>query len=339
MTSVISGTRTPPVETGTAGSVFRATTPDDAPRLTAFLSHAFSMDLSAPFLDPALMRWKYWEPRADFGDARSYVLERAGRIVGHVALWPAALDTAAGRAAGIQMIDWASDPAAPGAGASLVQRLLRTYDFIYSIGGSEMTRRVLPALGFQQAASVWIAARPLRPFVPRRGESLRWKSIGRMGRNLWWALTPDSASVASSAPSAPIPRTAAFFDYLARCPAAAVRVHNIVERGARQGHLALSTAHGQARVAGVWLDRPSGAGLAAAYTLAQRLARSDRRAPEITAMGSSPASEAAARAAGLRVRARRPVYLAQRKGMTLDRSIEFQIADDDACFRYESPFT
>ncbi len=336
---MISGTHTPSAEPAAAAAAVRATTPDEAPRLTAFLSHAFSMDVTAPFLDPALMRWKYWEPRADFDDPRSYVLERGGRIVGHVALWPAALETPAGPITGIQMIDWASDPAAPGAGAGLVQRLLRKYDFIYSIGGSEMTRRVLPALGFQQVATVWIAARPLRPLARRPGEPFGWKSAGRIARNVWWSMTPVSQPAPSGQTANPIPRGPAFLQYLARCPAAAVRVHEILDRGERTGQLALSTAHGQVRIAGVWLDVPSAENLAAAYRLAQRLARRDGGAPEITAMGSSAASEAAARAAGLRVRERRPVYLVQRRGLTLDRSIEFQIADDDACFRYERPFT
>jgi hypothetical protein len=337
VTSVISGTRTP-AEPAAAPSTFRATAPDDAPNLTAFLARAFSMDTTAPFLEPALMRWKYWEPRDDFGDPRSWVLERGGRIVGHVALWPATLDTPGGPLTGIQMIDWASDPAAPGAGASLVQRLLRKYDVIYSIGGSEMTRRALPALGFTHVADAWIAARPLRPFTRRPGEPLGWKSVGRMVRNVWWSLMPPSAPEAPIETTNPIPRSDAFFRYLARCPAADVRVHEI-EDGERHGRLALSTAHGQARVAGVWLDTPTADALAAAYRLAQRIAPVDSQAFEITAMGSSATSEAAARAAGLRVRARRPVFLAQRKGVTVGPSIEFQIADDDACFRYESPLT
>jgi hypothetical protein len=56
-------------------------------------------------------------------------------------------------------------------------------------------------------------------------------------------------------------------------------------------------------------------------------------------MGSTTGSEAAAIAAGLRIRERRPVYMLARKALVLRAPAEFQIADDDACFRYETPFT
>ena len=46
------------------------------------------------------------------------------------------------------MIDWASAKESPGAGLSLVQKLAGMFDFIFSIGGSEMTCKVLPAFGF-----------------------------------------------------------------------------------------------------------------------------------------------------------------------------------------------
>lgn len=344
--------------TGSAGTspVFRATSPEDEAPLIAFLARAFAMDTTAPFLDPPLMRWKFWQPRDDFHGPRSFVLERDGRIQAHVGLWPAVIERPEGRFTGIQMIDWASDPAAPGAGASVVRRLLQQYDFIYSIGGSEMTRRVLPALGFQKIADAWIAARPLRPIARRvPGARLGWKSYARIARNLWWWLSP--ASTASSGwtarPVVPgsedherwmsnvatIPRSAAFFNYLSRCPAAAVRVYAMGRGGEHQGHVALSAAHGQARVAGVWLAKPSAENLATAFGLAQHIARTDPSVAEVTAMGSTTGSEAAAIAAGLRIRERRPVYMLARKALVLRAPAEFQIADDDACFRYETPFT
>jgi hypothetical protein len=335
--SVTSATPTPLADPAAAASVFRATTPDDQPRLTAFLARAFAMDAGAPFLEPSLVRWKFWEPRGDFTDPRSYVLERGGRIAGHVGLWPATIGTARGPVTAIQMIDWASDPDAPGAGASIVQKLLRRYDVIYSVGGSEATRRVLPRLGFRQAAEVWIAARPLRPLARRPGERPGVRAMGRMARNLWWSWARGAARPGTEAPPRPIPRADAFFDYLARCPAAAVTVHRFVHRG-RGGRVALAAAHGQSRIAGVWLDEPSAGALVSGYRLAQRLARSEGSAAEMTAMGSSAASEAAARAAGLRVRERRPVFLFHKPGVALE-PIEFQIADDDACFRYESRLT
>jgi hypothetical protein len=65
-----------------------------------------------------MMRWRYWELRGDWSEPRAYVLERDGVITAHVALWPMVY----GGARGVQMIDWASSPDAPGAGLLLVQK-------------------------------------------------------------------------------------------------------------------------------------------------------------------------------------------------------------------------
>jgi len=326
-------------------SVFRATTQDDEPGLIAFLSSAFGTARDAPFLRAPFMQWKYWMPREDYTEPRSYVLERDGKIVAHAGLWPVTLRTPAETSRGVHMMDWASDPAAPGSGVAIVQRLLTMFDFIYAIGGTEMTRKVLPAFGFQTVMEAWIGARPLRPFRQLLAhQSVNWKLPARFVRNLVWSKTPRRAStrgwsVASAdlngveAPAVDTGRAwrpNAFFRYLENCPVAKVRVYDLQRDRLAAGRVALSLCSEQARVLGVWLNQASDDALRVAYTLAQNAAQP---ALEITVSGSTAESRQAAVAAGFRILQHAPVYLIRRKGNLPALPFEFQMADsNDAGF-------
>ena len=329
--------------------VLRATTPDDAGRLTAFLRRAFDAGPDAPFLDPALMAWKYWDRRDDWPEARSYVLEREGAIVSHVGIWPVILGTVRGAS----MLDWASAKDSPGSGLTLLQKLAGKFDFLYSSGGSEMTRKVLPAFGFVEHARAWRAARPLRPLSQMLSHQFRnWKLAPRLARNWLWSMQPAarpatgwaSEEIAAEEVSSAlfsedlaearlIPRPAAFFDYLRRCPGVPCRVWRMQGAGATQGYYALGVLHGQARIGGVWLRNPVHDHWRAAYSLAQQTAAQLADACEIAAVGTEGVSAEAAVEAGLRIRETRPVFLMTRKGgPSLRRDFEFQLADDDGIF-------
>ena len=152
-------------------SSLRPTTIDDLGKVRQFLQRAFNTGDDAPFLDPSVMAWKYWDRRDDWQGPRAYVLERDGVIVAHAGIYPLTIDMR--RVRGAQMIDWASAKESPGAGLALLQKLDAMFDFIYSIGGSEMTRKLLPAFGFVEYARQWKGARPLRPLqqIRRIGSS------------------------------------------------------------------------------------------------------------------------------------------------------------------------
>jgi len=80
------------------------------------------------------------------------------RIVAHAGVWPVTVRNGASRERGVHMIDWGRTGGA-GAGVSLLQRLTKEYDFVYSIGGSETTQSVLPRFGFRTVAEAPIWAR------------------------------------------------------------------------------------------------------------------------------------------------------------------------------------
>jgi hypothetical protein len=326
-------------------SVFRPTTVHDEAQIVEFLTRVFAAEPDAPFVNPSLLRWKYWEPRADCPDPRSFVMDRDGLIVAHVGLWPVTAPAGATRERGVQMIDWASDPQAPGAGVSLLQRLTKSYDFVYSIGGSEMTQSILPKFGFHAVAEALTWARPIRPWrqaLHHQSRDLRLPL--RLARNLRWSWTPARriphgwASVESGPDAAEgvgvlaCERDASFFEYLRRCPAAPGRTFHIVHDGRIAGYFALSMAGEQARVAGLWLEDPSAENWRVAFNLAQQAALRHSLASEIVVRCASASSAAAAGPAGMRLRARTPVFLFRRGSGAEGVPLQFQLCDDDAVF-------
>src|SRR3984893_13934269 len=172
----------------------RPTSVSDLRGIRQFLQRVFNTSQDSPFLDPSVMAWKYWDRRDDWEGPRSFVLERNDVIVAHVGIYPLTFGT--GEVRGVHMIDWASAKDCPGAGLALVRKLNTMFDFIYAIGGSEMTRKVLPAFGFVEYARQWRGARPLRPFQQILKHQYRnWKLAPRLVRNFLWALPNASESV------------------------------------------------------------------------------------------------------------------------------------------------
>lgn len=321
-------------------STFRETTADDCARLTEFLAKSFNTTAAAPSLHPALMAWKYWELREDWREPRSYVLERDNRIIAHAGLCPLVF-SGSPPVRGVHMIDWAGAQDSPGAGLLIVQKLAAMFDFIFAIGGSEMTRKVLPAFGFIETAEAWTAALPLRPLRQIFTHQHRnWKLAARLARNLAWsksrgAKLPSGWKVVAIAPSEIIAtsRTPEFFQYFLRCPTARFSLHGVMNESGLQGHFVIGVVRGQARVAGVWLREPSQGNWRIAYTLARRTAMKLGDAFELAARGTKGPSAIAAAESGLRLIDSAPVYLLNKKSnFTFPGDFQFQFADDDEAF-------
>lgn len=332
-------------------SAFRPTSVDDLIPLSQFLARVFGIPETAPSLLPAVMSWKYWDPRPDFDGARSYVLERDGVIVAHTGLWPMTFGAGENAVRGVHMIDWASAKESAGAGLALVQKLAGLFDFIVGIGGSEMTRKVLPAFGFVEYAQVWRGARPIRPVAQMLTHQYRnWKLAPRLVRNTFKSMQGDAPQkiwtmkeikpqdIAPDIPAGPdsarfAPRTPGFFEYFLRCPAGPVHLYGIFEDAQMQGHFALCVLRGQARIAGVWLREPSQQSYAAVYSLAIRAARGLPGANEVTAVGTKGMSGEGAERAGFDVTEGPWVYLLdKKKKLSLPADFQFQPSDDDEAF-------
>jgi len=325
-------------------SVFRPTTIADEAQIVDLSMRAFSVGRDVPFLNPTLLRWKYWDPRDDFPGSRSVAIDKDGRIVAHAGLWPVTIHAGGKTDRGVSMIDWASDPAVPGAGARLLQRLTKDFDFVYSIGGTEMTQSILPKFGFELVATALTFARPIRPWRQTLHHQNRNARLPlRLVRNLWWSRTPARAPLpgwtATEAPALDLSglaaltgeRDASFFQYLERCPAADFLGFHVNHRGREAGYFALSVAGQQARVAGVWLEDADPERWRIAFLLAQDAALRLTGACELVARTTAEAAATGAERAGLRLRARTPVYLFRRDGGN-KLPLQFQIADNDSLF-------
>jgi hypothetical protein len=321
-------------------STFRPTTAADEACLIEFLARVFAVSTQAPFLDRALLRWKYWTPREDYAEPRSYIFERNGQITAHAGIWPISIRIGEACARGAHMIDWASG--APGAGVALVQRLIRQFDFMYSIGGSSATQAVLPAFGFKTATQTWMGARPLRPLRQTLAHQAKnWKLPVRLARNAWWSVRPPrhdndgwtaaEAKIEDFDPPVSCQRNQAFFRYIDRCPPIRLRLYRLFANGNEEGWFALSLIQKQARIVGIWLKTTSPADLRSAYMAARDAAARCADAYEIAAAGSAGVSETAAQQAGFRIARRASVYLLQKTEAPL-LPFEFQLADNDEFF-------
>ena len=332
-------------------SSFRPTSVDDAVPLCQFLARVFGIPETAPSLLPVVMSWKYWDPRPDFAGPRSYILERDGVIVAHTGLWPMTFGSGENAVRGVHMIDWASAKESAGAGLALVQKLAGMFDFIVGIGGSEMTRKVLPAFGFVEYAQVWKGARPLRPVLQIATHQYKnWKLAPRLVRNtitsmkgdtphkIWLPKEIKPQDIARDLATGPdnarfAPRSPEFFEYFLRCPAGPVHLYGIFDGAEIKGHFAICLLRGQARIAGVWLREPTLESYTAAYFMAAGAARCLPGANEIAAVGTKGVSGEGAARAGFQVAEGPWVYLLdKKKKLSLPADFQFQPSDDDEAF-------
>lgn len=336
-------------------SQFRPTDPGDEDRLRTLLAASFGVSPDLTFLRSDVMNWKYWLPRDDYHEPRSFVLEKDGKLLAHAGIWPLRMRSQSETAAGCHMIDWASDPSSPGSGVALVQRLTGMFDFIYAIGGSAMTQKVLPAFGFKRAGEVWSAARPVRPLRQVLTHQHRnWKLPVRLLRNAFWAFWPVNAStpgaeqwtltesqfvpLQTSNTSAMAERTEGFFRYLEQCPALKISLLRIGRGSEIQGYVVLGFAGPQLRIGGILMRDASEQNLRAAHALIQKTAKQNAAICEVDAMGSTDESARAAVRSGFRMSGLTPVFLYRRKNGPSIYPTTFEMYDYDALSRpYSGP--
>jgi hypothetical protein len=321
----------------------RPSTPQDEEQIIEMIARAFSVAPTVRFLEPRLLRWKYWTECGAWPEPRSWVVERGGRVVAHGAVWPVRTGPANDER-GSTMLDWAADTKSSGAGVALMKMLRGVYPFAYCIGGTAMTQSILPRVGFQTIGEAQTWVRPLRPWRRLvRHQPRNWRAPIKAARNAWWSLAPPKftggrAAVAGRAgdpADVPVPlmeRDQAFMHFLTECPVARFLVFHILDEGRRVGWFALAAGKVQARVAGIWLEHSSAENWRSAFHLAQRAALRYTDAYEIAARCGSPESSAGAEQAGMRVRKRVPVFFYRRDGGSALPPLHYQLCDDDAIF-------
>jgi hypothetical protein len=164
--------------------------PADREAITSLLGAALHVPEDTHALEPRFQQWKYWDAHPLLEGARSHTCKRAnGDIVAHGCVWPIQLSTQAGTFQAFHLIDWAAQADAPGAGMQVLRQCSRQMAAAFSIGGSAMTKKILPAFGFKTANRMNFLRTPLRPLLPAlRESSVDWKTPARLLHNLYQYL-------------------------------------------------------------------------------------------------------------------------------------------------------
>src|ERR1035438_9935423 len=140
----------------------RPAVPGDRAEINALLWQSLNLRPDAGVTEENFQRWKYWDPHPSGPQSRSRVLESDGRIVAHGGIWPVLLQGTFGELPAFHLIDWAARREVAGAGMRVLRVCCESMAACFSIGGSQLTRKILPAFGFKPSNAIQFFARPLQ---------------------------------------------------------------------------------------------------------------------------------------------------------------------------------
>jgi hypothetical protein len=320
--------------------------------LIDFLTAAFHLPKTAPFVEPGLLNWKYDAPRPDWPGSRSYAWMEDGQIAAHACLCPVTYRVGDQEIKASYLIDWAAGRKSPGAGALLQRKLASFFQVLLAIGGSRDTQQILPKLGYRLAGEIAIFVRVVRPWRQFRTDPFPrgWKAPLRLARNLFWSRVPAPSWPQGWACS-PIPafdssyaplrggsteRTPELMSYWLRCPGAAMSAFRVDERFGASGWFVLSRVAGVMRIADMRIDAADPEGWRAAYALATQAALADEQVCELVAAASTPLAQDALRRNGFRLHHTEPLFLLDPQSLLIGRvPLEVALIESDAAYLYD----
>ncbi len=307
------------------------TNPRELEQLIQFLMSVFNARRDAPFLDPKLMWWKYFEPCADWPSPRSFALKQQNQMAAHAGIFPITFVIGEREVRCIHLIDWAASPTVPGAGVLLQRKLASQTGTFLTVGGSAQTRRILPKLGFRRGTDLQVYARVIRPLSQARARGFEdWKTPVRFARNLIWSRSPMpsvpngwSAANIGQFDNSMIPllaakmtgehatckRTPGMLNYMLHCPGARFAAFLVRRANEHCGYFMLSWVNRQCRISDVRLNSAALTDWQAIYALATRTAADDPETFELQAASSVPLVTSAIVTNGFRLRDSVPVFL------------------------------
>lgn len=302
------------------------------------------------------LHWKYWQPRADWPQARSFVLAKDTEIFAHAGIVPSTCVWNGQRASLLHLIDWAAAPGRVGAGVALLKHISWLADGLISVGGNEYSLRALPVIGFRPISTETEYVRVLYPLryltnSPHWG----WKTLPKLGRSVLWTLAAPSRmdpewSWRRIAPKqlqslecllprarsdlAVLERNSNLFAHMLKCPTASMALHRLEKAGKARGYFLLAFVPGQARLADCWIDSDDAQDWHALVRCAVQAARQDPGVAELIAVANDPLLSDALDKAGFRARGTSPILVLVRKGHDLPPMFRVQMLDTDAAYRH-----
>ena len=141
----------------------------DLEDLSRFLTVGFHTSPDAVFATPAVLRWKYLDPKGQKDSVPCSYLARddVGHIIGHVGICRTFFHGASIadlRVQTLHMIDWLGSPVHRSIGASLMRKAHEGTPTQFGLGGSEAGRTVIKRGGYEPRQPVAVYERVLQPF-------------------------------------------------------------------------------------------------------------------------------------------------------------------------------
>jgi hypothetical protein len=331
---------------------FRPAVPRELPALSAFLARRFDLPADAPLIAERHMAWKYWSARNDWPGPRSFTARHAGRIVAHAALWPLRIRVDGEILRAVHLIDWAASPEYSGAGIWLERQIRATVPLMIATGGRDITKRILPVIGFRPHSELSVFARPVRPL----GQAITtpekdWRVPARLVRNTMWRWSESRSSPRgwSAAPIMPeaLPdylwprpsqsvavaaRDAGLYRYFVDSPSTDHRMFGLERGGELAGYCCVSFVGHLARIADLWLPSNRIDDWAAGFRTATAVAAREPSVYEVSAWASTTLGRAALTQAGFRERDRSSISLSGDTRLLQGRELHVQMIDCDASF-------
>lgn len=318
--------------------------------LIDFLTAAFHLPKTAPFVDPRLLSWKYDEPRPDWPSSRSYAWMEDGEIAAHACLCPVTYRVGDREVKASYLIDWAAGRRSPGAGVLLLRKLASSFQVLLAIGGSTDTQQILPRLGYRLAGEIAIFVRVVRPWRQFRTDPFPrgWKAPLRLARNLFWSRAP-APSIPPNETCAPISefdssyapllrsgsteRTPELMNYWLRCPGAAMSAFLLKGHDGVSGWFVLSRVGGVMRIADLRIRSSDPEQWRSAYAFATQAALADEQGCELIAAASAPLAQNALRRNGFRLHHTEPVYLLDPQSLLIGHApLDIALIESDAAY-------
>ncbi len=212
---------------------------EDREQITSLMRESLGLPSDAAAIELSFQDWKYWLPHPLSAASRGCVIRNGDRLAAHGSKWPIRLHTGSEWLECHHLIDWVATRSVPGAGVALLKACNKGSAAVFAIGGSAMTRQIMPAIGFQPKNQIYFLGRPLQLLSPAMEESARdWKFPARVARNAYrhcfpvswgtpqgteyracdWNDIPERMYPQGSPTRAVSARSSELFQYLAVCP-------------------------------------------------------------------------------------------------------------------------
>ncbi len=288
---------------------FRATEQRDLPELSKFLVRVYKFEPSDFHFDPKFLAWKYLDARDGWQGGRSYLLKKDRKIVAHAGVCPVSVQLPnGGIVSSLTITDWGADPTTPLMGVTIFRKLMTMAPTCFVIGGADVTRQILPRIGFRRVAEAVTYAAWLHPWQEFRSHPRTRRSALRLLHGLThparnrriagsgWDFAPvdqfdDSLLPILSGTRLPwtrCQRSVADLNYLLKCPHARMRGFLLTRQGQLAGYFIIGRADWEARLLDIALDSGDASDWKSAYAMVTRVAMSDASAARIRVLATAP---------------------------------------------------